>query len=508
LKPQQLIKMLLIFLVIILAQFGCSKQREGQVTILHTNDMHSQYVPMPAFWVDKNPKPEIGGMIALDYLIRKNRDIYPNSLLLDAGDMLTGTPLSKIKVNGALGGGFAEMMNVLNYDAFTIGNHEFDGGQENIAHLLNTMQFDVLSANFFLNNKQVAKKSYNIYRVGNIRIGVIGLIMDYVHDVVPKKHTANVTITDPAETAQKIINEIDSKTDLIVLLVHQGEDYDRQLTTQLKNVDVIVGGHSHTRITKLEKHNGIIVVQAGSKTQYLGRLTLDVEGDSVKQFDAELLPAWVDDVSSPNPQMVDLVNKYQAEIDKEYDTILGTLLSDWTKSPGGESNLGDFITDAFRNVCQVDFALINNSGIRKTLDAGPIKKLNIVEIMPFTNYLLQFQCSGKDVLKLAHNNAKAFVEHNGNFVQISGLTYTYSVSSAGDIRILNAQINGTNIDPSATYSGVSVDYVLDGNAEKYMGFTPPNLRDTGILDSDAVIEYIKKNPQVDSKIEGRMKRNG
>ncbi len=235
-KFYRILKMLPFVLTAVLFQLGCSTQREGQITILHTNDMHCQYVPMAAFWMDSNPKPEIGGMIALEYQIRQNRIKHPNSLLLDAGDMLTGTPLSKIKVNGALGGGFAEMMNLLDYDAFTIGNHEFDGGQENLPLLFQNMQFDVLSANLFLNNNPVAPKPYKIYKVGAIRVGVIGLIMDYVDEVVPKKHTKNVTVSDPAITAQKIVDEIDAKTDLIVILAHQGHDMDRQMTNMLKNV--------------------------------------------------------------------------------------------------------------------------------------------------------------------------------------------------------------------------------------------------------------------------------
>lgn len=505
-KRYQILKVLPVIIAAIFMQTGCSTQREGQITILHTNDMHCQYGPLVASWMDENPKPEIGGMIALDYHVRKYRQKHPNSLLLDAGDMLTGTPLSKMEVNGAFGGGFVEMMNVLDYDAFTIGNHEFDGGQENISALIKNMQFDVLTANLFINSKQVAPKSYEIYNVGNIRVGVIGLIMDYVNNVVSKKYTTNVNVTDPVKTTQKIVDEIDHKTDLIVVLVHQGIDYDEEFAQKLENVDVIVGGHSHTRINNPKKHNGIIVVQAGSKTQYLGRLTLDVAGDSVTQFDAELVPTWVKEVNAPNPEMVGLVNKYQTKIDKEYNTIIGTLLSDWTKSGDGESNLGNFLTDAFREICQVDFAFLNNSGMRKTLEAGPIKKLNIVEIMPFSNYLFQFECTGNDVLKLAQNNAEALENKNGGLVQISGLEYSYSVTNNGDVRIENAQLNGKSINPESTYTGASVDYVLLGNTERYMGFTPTTLRDVGIVDSDAVIEYILKHPQVDSRIEDRMKR--
>jgi len=98
--------------------------------------MHCQYVPLPATWIDKQPKPLIGGMVALDYFVQKLRTSYPNSLLLDSGDLLTGTPLSRIMVDSAYGGGFVNMMNLIGYDAYTIGNHDLDEGQHNLFKLL------------------------------------------------------------------------------------------------------------------------------------------------------------------------------------------------------------------------------------------------------------------------------------------------------------------------------------------------------------------------------------
>ena len=100
----------LISVLILLSLFSCTQTpRHGTVTILHTNDMHAQFVPLPATWIDAEPKPLIGGMTALLDMINKTRIVYPNSLLLDAGDICTGTLLSKIKVDGALNGGFVQM---------------------------------------------------------------------------------------------------------------------------------------------------------------------------------------------------------------------------------------------------------------------------------------------------------------------------------------------------------------------------------------------------------------
>ncbi|MDZ7724318.1 MAG: metallophosphoesterase [candidate division KSB1 bacterium] len=129
------------------------------ITLLHTNDMHAQYLPMQAVWIQKSPKPLIGGLVALDYHIRRQQNLYPNSLLLDAGDICTGTPLSNIEYKGAKNGAFVHMMNLMGYDALTIGNHEFDEGQENLGNLIELADFDVLACNLYKNDRIVCFKA-------------------------------------------------------------------------------------------------------------------------------------------------------------------------------------------------------------------------------------------------------------------------------------------------------------------------------------------------------------
>jgi 5'-nucleotidase len=308
----------IIGLLFLFSIFGELVAGDGQVTILHTNDMHAQFVPLPATWMDAEPLPMIGGMVALEHMVRQARADYPQSLLLDAGDICTGTLLSKMEYKGALNGGFVEMMNLLDYDAFTVGNHEFDDGQDNLTKLLRLAQFDVISANLLAGQKILAPHAYKIYHVDSVRVGIIGLILTNLDRVTAKQNLHNITVADPAITAQTLIDEIDPKTDLIVLLTHQGDDNDIALAAKLKNADVIIGGHSHTRIEKARVENDVVIAQAGSKTRYLGRLTVDVAGDTITNFENELVATWVDSVKSPGSKMSALVGKFDSHIKKEY----------------------------------------------------------------------------------------------------------------------------------------------------------------------------------------------
>ncbi len=483
----------------------CSGPKEGEVTLIHTNDMHSQYIPLTATWVDRSPQPQVGGMVALEYHIRQLREQWPNSLVIDAGDFLTGTPLAKVDVDGATGGAFVKMMNIIDYDVITVGNHEFDNGQDNLHKLLNMGNFDVVCCNMNIYGKPAVEKPYMIYKVDGVRVGVIGVMLKALDQVTAQKNLQGVEVIDPISITQKYIDEIDPKTDLIVLLTHNGIQEDMDLAKTVKNADLILGGHSHTRLPKPRKVNGMLVFQAGAKTTNLGRLTLDVKGDSIASYDYELLNTWVDSVKDPNPEMVKLVDTYKAEIDKEYNEQFGTLKTAWIRNNDGESNLGNFITDAIREESGADIAMMNSGGIRKDLPAGPITKLDIVEILPFTNVVETFECSGQDLITLINQNSGEMDGYRG-VMQISGLHYTYRIKQDKSLDLVSAQVNGKPLDPKGTYTVATVDFILQGQAEKYLGFVPQSTTSTGTVVSDMVISYLKKYPEVDSKLEGRIKR--
>lgn len=474
------------------------------ITILHTNDMHCQFAPTPATWVQKEPKPMIGGLVALESLVRAERGKGVPTLLLDAGDIMTGTPIAKINSNGIFGGGFMDMMNMLGYRAMTIGNHEFDEGQDNLAKLVAAARFDVLSANLYQQDHLITGKPYAIYKIGKLRVGVIGLTLERLFDETAKKNLEGIRVEEPTAAAQKAIDVIDARTDLVIVLSHQGVDEDLDMASHLRNADIIVGGHSHSRLNKPIRRNGVLVVQADSKTRYLGRLTVTVSADTVSNYSYELLPAWVDDVKKPNKKLQKLVQEYQDRIQKEYGQPIGTLLTDWQRSHAAESNIGNYLADVIRSACAADFACLNSGGIRKDVHRGTLSKLDIVEILPFTNYLTRFQVTGAQLLTLIESNAKSALRQEPGILQISGLSYSYRIDKGGAIQVLSSAVNGQPIDPARSYSGATVDFVVYGQAEKYFGFAVDQSEATGVLLSDAVIDYILAHPQVESRIDGRI----
>jgi 5'-nucleotidase/UDP-sugar diphosphatase len=478
------------------------KRFQENVTILYTNDLHGQYLPFPSERRFGTPHPQTGGMEALYDLVQRERNGH--TLLFDGGDHETGTFLSYLPVEGVRGGGMIQMMNLLGINASVIGNHEFDSGWENLMRMMKMAEFDVLSANLFREGRLFAERAYRIYRVDGLRIGVIGLSTEDLYTLVFSLQLDNIQAERVIPVARKIVRMIDPETDLIVLLTHIGFKEDSLLAEAVPQADLIVGGHSHTEIHRPVKVNGVLIVQAGSRSEYLGRLDLTVQDDRVKAYSGRLIPVQKFGIPK-RTKMTDLVSRYRNLIEKQYGQIIGELQTPWKTAQYQESNIGNYFADVMRGAADVDFAVINSGGIRKDLPAGPIRKLDVFEIFPFSNRLVRFFCTGWDLMRLIETNARASFLKSHGILQVSGLRYAARMNENKDVTISDAIVNGTPVQRGETYTGVTVDYVVPYNAGRYMGFKPSKLENLDVIVSDAVIEHIQKDPKVSSRIEGRMR---
>lgn len=391
---------------------------QNNITILHTNDLHTQFTPLQATWVKQTPKPLIGGMEALAAAINTHRDA--NTLLLDAGDVLTGTLLSRMEYEGVMGGAFISMMNVMKYDASVIGNHDFDNGRKSLEKLMALADFDILSANLFIADSLFAPAPYQIFERGDVTIGVIGLTISPILGLVPSTSLDSVRASFLAPIAQKWIDHLDPMTDLIILLTHQGATEDSVLATQIHSADVIVGGHSHTRLDRPKVVDDILIVQAGSKSRYLGKLDLIVAGDSISSYDGRLIPVWADSMQHNTP-MSNLVHQFSNQIDSAFGDTIATLKHDLMhdRYRSDASSVGSLITTTLQSAHKADFAIMNTGGIRKSLFAGPVTKKDIYELLPFINYLVQFECTGVQLAKMIDKHETSRRSKNYESIQFS-----------------------------------------------------------------------------------------
>lgn len=467
------------------------------LTILHTNDIHAAFIPHEASWLSDSIKPLIGGFKELEFVvdsIRRNRNI----LLLDAGDVMTGNPITEYKHKKAYGGAIFEMMNMIGYDAWCPGNHDFDISQENFLKLTKVAKFPTLSANLVnkKNKRHLNNKDYVIIERGGLKIGIIGIISQQLYNLVNQTNLVGIKVLSPDETLQKIIDKIDDKTDIIIALSHQGYREDSILATKVNGLDLIIGGHSHTRLKNPRRINGVLVAQAGSNCENLGEINIEVENDRIINHNGKLIQLWYRPERNYSTKLSRFVDSMDEVIKKDYGKVIAELETDW-KRRNGESNIGNFITDAQRYALHADVAFMNNHGIRKDLSRGPITKMDLFEILPFRNVLTTFQLSGKQIKSIVE-----YIIRENSSVQTSGIKCKYKREN-GNIVFLNFEINEKPIDENKQYICTVNDYML-GEAKRYLGIEINNATYLKMTLFDEVEKYLKKVKKVNSQIENRI----
>lgn len=468
---------------------SCIWTQPRTITILHTNDIHAAVYPREAGWIRSNVKPLIGGFAELWCTVDSIRRVNPHTLLFDGGDVMTGSPIAEYDYMGATGGAIFQMMNFIGYDAWTIGNHDLDNSQENLLALTHIAKFPTLSANlkdtanrFPLNNER-----YLILEKYGLKIGIFGLMSDELFSLTNTTNLKGLNVLPGVRVAQEIINEIDPKTDLIIAVSHRGVREDSILATVVKGLDVIVGGHSHTRLVSPKVVNGVIIVQAGAYCENLGVLDLTVENDEVTSHRGQLIQLWHRGRQA-SPEMMAVLNDFKTKIDKDYSVIIGKLSEDW-KRVGSEYALGNFYTNAIREAAKADVAFANSSGIRKDLLSGNVTKLDVLEVAPFRNVLCTFELTGKELRGIVQRYLQSLVT-GGTNIHISGIQCNWKRSD-GSAKIVSLKINGKDIDDKKIYRCASHDYLLN-QSQRYLELQPQSKDCTNKTIFDVLVEKIQR----------------
>lgn len=259
---------------------SCSAKKPNELVILHTNDTHSQIEP-----IRSGRGNGLAGVDRRGEYFEKVKKENKNVLILDAGDWNQGTPYYTM----FKGDMEMELMNALGYDVVCLGNHEFDNGQEDLARRLAQAKFDVVCANYDFSNTPLKDyvKPYTIIKKGKLKIGVIGVLSN-IRSLVSKKSRENLEFQNPIGVVNELAKMLkeEKKCDLVIVLSHLGYSAqnpkaasDINLAKNTLNVDIIVGGHSHTylkseKVYKNPNGEDVIILQSGSKGEYVGRLDL------------------------------------------------------------------------------------------------------------------------------------------------------------------------------------------------------------------------------------------
>jgi 5'-nucleotidase/UDP-sugar diphosphatase len=475
--------------------------RPVHITILHLNDLHGHILP----YVDKtvSETTPVSGAAYLARMIEIERAKNPEgTVLLSAGDMFQGTPVSNI----FRGRPVIEVMNYLRFDASAIGNHELDWGRGALGEIESLAKFPFLAGNIVDGNGKYLSgtRPYVILTRKNMRIGIIGLTTpETVYSTMPAS-VSGLVFEDPVKVLPSLIREVrDKGARIVIALTHLGLQADKELASQVAGIDVIVGGHTHTVVSDPVKIGKTIIVQAGCYGVYLGVLQLEVDpsDNEVLSYTEknELHTVFAGKGRVFDARVAGIAGKYEGKIKTEFAREVGQTSVDLVRRADGESNIGDLVCDAIRESAGADAAFFNSGGIRSDLKSGPVTMEGVYTSLPFDIVVVSMELTGKQILDVLEQSAGKGV----SVLQVSGVVVHYDLKNAAGSRVVKATINGEPIDPSKTYR-VAVSDFLAASGDNYGVFKEGGRNLYGENVRDAFVSYLQKHSPVNPQVQGRI----
>lgn len=519
---KRVIRFLAITSCIVLMAQGAALAKEYQLTILHTNDHHGHFQKF-----DPYPMVGVGGLAAQSTLVNIVRAEVESAgghvLVLSAGDVNTGVPESDLLDAEP----DFQLMNRIGYDAMTLGNHEFDNSLEVLMKQKGWAKFPFLAANIVKKGTEdVLFEPYIIKDVDGLKVAILGLITEEIPILVLPDNIKDLEFKPVIETAKKYVPELQEKADLVIALTHIGlydadsdQTGDVQLAQAVPGIDVIVGGHTHTDLEAPVVVAETLIVQADAYSEKVGRLNIvvDSDTDTVKDYSFELMPVngkkrikhngksyyqYTGTGVVEDSEILEAMTPYLQGADEMLKKPVGTavveLVGGKSVSRSQETNLGNLITDAMRAKTGADIALLNGGGIRAGIAPGVITYRDVLSVQPFGNTLTEIMMTGSQIVEVL--NLSASKVGSGAFMQVSGLKYTYNQTEA---KIETVTVGNAPIELEKIYKVVTNNFAASGG-DGYSMLKPLAQYDTGYVDADATMEYIRKNGEVDPKIEGRI----
>ncbi|ASJ74353.1 bifunctional metallophosphatase/5'-nucleotidase [Granulosicoccus antarcticus] len=508
--------------------FGATAIADDTITILHTNDFHSRVEPItkydsPCSAEDNTAGECFGGFARLVTAVSDARKRNPDALLFDGGDQFQGS-LFYTYYKGKVA---AEIMNTLQYDGMTVGNHEFDDGPLVLRSFIDNVEFPVVMSNADVSKDESLAnkimKSTVVEKAGK-KYGIIGLTPQDTGELAsPGK---NITFSDPVAAVQGEVDELTAQgINRIVVLSHSGYEVDKRVAAETTGVDVIVGGHSNTFLSNTDEDaagpyptmvGDTAIVQAYAYGKYVGELAVTFN-DAGEVMDASGDPISVDGTVSENAETVARVT----ELAKPLESIRNKVVAVSDSVIEGsrdicrlqECEMGNLIADALLDRVKdqgVSIAIMNSGGVRATIDAGEITMGEVLTVLPFQNTLSTFELTGADVIAALENGVSQVEEVKGRFPQVAGLSFTWDPSKpANEGRIVEVLVDVDGemqpIDPEATYGLVSNNYVR-GGGDGYSVFAENALKayDFGPNVEDVVADYLAANAPYKPALHGRI----
>lgn len=481
------------------------------LTILHSNDLHGD------FFSEMQNERFTGGVEMLSGYVQRVRKEIPNTIFTISGDMFRGSVIdSEFK-------GFStiDIMNAIMPDVVSLGNHELDYGLTNLLFLEKVAQFPIINSNLYI--KHTGTRLFNshyIMEVDGMKILFIGILTQEIVDYAKQDHILGtyISVEQAALEVGKICNIYKSiDIDFTVLLTHIGFEEDLKLAKNLKKswgVDLILGGHSHTVLSKPAVCNDILIAQAGVGTDQIGRFdfVIDTDKNCVKSYEWELVP--IDASHCPkDKKLTKLLNQHRTLIDSKMNKVLTRtkrVLDNYSRY--NETEVGNLFSDILKDYLGVDIVCLGSGSLRK-LSFGEIVTIKeLKEMYPFEGEIFDLKLTGMELYDMIcfifknkfQNDAKEFYQWS------KGLNIVYNTDNN---KMESVVFQGKELERDKYYN-VAIQKFHMENADKFMGLFIDKIKSQEkpktLTTSDYEIfeEFFLMKNGIDSTIEGRIVLKG
>ena len=362
--------------LLLLAGAACAQAALRQLTILHTNDLHAHLLPS-----DRGE----GGFAQLASVIRREREHCTDCLLLNAGDLVQGSPVSTI----FRGAPVYEIANLFGFDASNLGNHEFDYGWQTAEKFIGMARYPMVCANVVGANGRPMAKPYVILEKNGLRVAVIGAMMEDLAGMETPKMLGEWHVLPVLETVRRYAAEVRGRSDVIVLVAHIGRREERDVLRHLPEVAVSITGHDHEGMRTAMQQGKRLVVRVRGYGEELGRLEMrvDTEKKALASWNWKRIP--IQGGGAQAPDVAREVKRWEGEVAKLVDVPVATSRREYK-----EKDLKPLVERAMVEEMHTDFAFVNKGGVRAGLPAGQILARHIWNIMPFDNIVVTARLKG------------------------------------------------------------------------------------------------------------------
>jgi 5'-nucleotidase / UDP-sugar diphosphatase len=476
--------------------------KELKLTILYMNDAHAHYLP----YKNKGSEGLVGGFARaaalIDEIRSTNRAEGRETLFLFAGDLLMGTPFSTV-FKGTLG---VQLLNHMRLDAMVVGNHEFDYSADHLVRNLKPlMHFPLLSANIFGASGESLFKPYvqRTFPACNCRAFIFGVTTDQTPVTTHPKNVQGLQFEKPEIAAQRLLDHA-RPDDLVIALTHLGVDDDEKLAAACPRINVVIGGHSHTKIPQPLKVNDTIICQAGSYARDLGRLDLVADGGKIINYSGKLIS--LDANVKEEPAAAAIIEEHRARLDSQFSQAIAEtkvrLDGDCRfREPGEDCSLGRLVTLNMLSNTGADVALVNAGAIRGSVNAGTILSADVYTALPFADQVVTMGLTGDELLNVLQRGAN-LEKGSGGRLQTRGVTYRLENGT-----IVVDRVGAKPFSKDAKYVIATNDFLAaGGDGYTILKEKGTNVYNTAMPVSELVIGYMKSVGVVEDPLSDAVKR--